>query len=199
MNNGKTVGYVRVSSVGQNLDRQMEAIGSTDELFQEKESAKDIRNRPVFKECLKFLRKDDTLIVSSIDRAARSLQDLLNIVDSLMKKGVTVRFIGEDLTFKPNGKNTTSKLMLQLLGAIAEFERSLIKERQAAGIKAAMKRGVQFGRKHKLSEKQCKEILDRSNSGESKTALAKEYGIGRQAVYAAIARAESAKELLVQT
>ena len=157
-------------------------------------AGKNINDRPVLKSCLEFLREDDTLVIASIDRAARSLRDLLDIVKSLNDRGVSVLFIKENLKFPPDGDDAMGELMLNLLGSIAQFERALIKERQLTGIKSAQKRGVQFGRKRKLTDEQCEEIRQRNDNGESKMALAEEYGVGRQAIYHAIKRAEEAEK-----
>ena len=183
-----TIGYVRVSSAGQKLDRQIDEIGQVDELFEENESGKNINDRPVFQECLRFLRKGDVLLIHSIDRAARSVSDLQSIIKTLNQKEVTIKFIKEQLCFAPGMGNSISKLHLNLLGSIAEFERELIKERQAEGIKAAQARGVKFGRHVKLRIEQCKQIAERTDKGEDKACLAREYNVSRGTIYKAIKR-----------
>jgi len=181
--NGHNVGYVRVSSVGQNLDRQLDSI-DLDKVFTEKASAKDAK-RPVLLECLEYLREGDTLHIHSIDRLARNLMDLQNIVTKLSNKGVSVRFHKENLIFTGDD-NPMSKLTLQLMGAFAEFERNIIKERQLEGIRIAQKKGTKFGRTKALTDNQVAEIKERIANGEQKKSLAEEYGISRQTLYSAI-------------
>jgi DNA invertase Pin-like site-specific DNA recombinase len=182
-NNGHDVGYIRVSSFSQNTDRQLDGI-TLDNVFEEKASAKDSK-RPVLQECISYLRTGDCLHVHSIDRLARNLIDLQTIVTMLNDKGVSVTFHKENLTFTSTNNNPMNTLMLQMMGAFAEFERSLIKERQREGIAQAQKKGIKIGRKPALSAKQVKEIRDRVACGESKGALAKEYGVARQTIYSA--------------
>jgi len=181
--NGFNIGYMRVSSVGQNLDRQLDGI-DLDKVFNEKASAKDAK-RPVLQECMEYLREGDTLHVHSIDRLARNLMDLQNIVTKLSGKGVNVRFHKENLIFTGDD-NPMSKLTLQLMGAFAEFERNIIKERQLEGIRIAQKKGTKFGRSKTLSDDQVAEIKERIANGEPKKTLAEEYGISRQTLYSAI-------------
>jgi len=180
---GHNIGYVRVSSVDQNLDRQLGGE-EMDKIFEEKASAK-AANRPKLQECIQYLRSGDTLHIHSIDRLARNIVDLQSIVRILNDKGVTVHFHKEGLTFTGND-DAMSKLMLSMMGAFAEFERSLIKERQLEGIKAAQEKGVKFGRAASLNEDQIAEIKGRVEAGEPKTALAREYGVSRQTLYAAL-------------
>ena len=182
--NGHNVGYVRVSSVDQNLDRQLEGV-DLDKVFTEKASAKDTK-RPRLIECIDYLRNGDVLHVHSIDRLARNLIDLQTIINSLNEKGVSVMFHKEGLMFTGDD-NPMNKLMLQMMGAFAEFERNLIRERQLEGIKIALKKGVKFGRSKVLSDDQIAEIKQRISRGEHKKALAIEYGVCRQTLYSAIA------------
>jgi DNA invertase Pin-like site-specific DNA recombinase len=182
--NGQNIGYARVSSAGQNLDRQLEGV-TLDKMFTEKTSAKNT-DRPELKLCMDYLRAGDTLHVHSIDRLARNLVDLQNIVQELNDNKVTVHFHKENLQFAGSGDNATAKLMLQMLGAFAEFERTIIHERQAEGIAAAKKKGVKFGRKKTLSQEQIFEIKDRVAKGEQKKALSKEFGVSRQTIYTAL-------------
>lgn len=180
---GQEVGYVRVSSVDQNLDRQLDGI-ELEKVFTEKASAKDAE-RPQLRECIRYLRTGDRLNVHSIDRLARNLIDLQNIIQELISKNVSVFFHKERLEF--NGEDSSlSKLMLVMMGAFAEFERNLIKERQMEGIKAAQKKGVKFGRNRTLNDGQVLDIRNRVSKGESKTALAVEYGVSRQTIYSTL-------------
>lgn len=135
---GHCVGYIRVSSFSQNTDRQLFGI-SLDKIFEEKASAKDT-NRPVLKDCLEYLREGDELHVHSIDRLARNLIDLQTIVSDLNGKGVSVVFHKENLTFTGNIENPMNKLMLQMMGAFAEFERNLIKETKGRNCSSSKER-----------------------------------------------------------
>lgn len=183
------IGYVRVSSEGQNESRQLD---DTDvefkKIFTDKQSGKTT-NRPELQRALEFLREGDFFHVHSIDRLARNLQDLQTVVNTLVDRGVTVVFHKERLEFTA-AASSTSKLMLQMMGAFAEFERSLIRERQREGIELAKKRGVYKGRKPKLSSYELRRIKERAAAGESVTSLAKEYNISRQTLYRSIPRQE---------
>ncbi|MEW6290678.1 MAG: recombinase family protein [Thermodesulfobacteriota bacterium] len=176
--NGHHVGYIRVSTVDQHTDRQLDGL-TLDRIFEEKVSGKD-RQRPRLQECLTYLRHGDTLHVHSIDRLARNLLDLQQIIDELAGRGVAVRFVKEQLTFDGSG-SPMQRLMLQLLGAFAEFERAMIRERQAEGIAAARHQGRHLGAPRALSDDQLAEI--RSRPAESAAALAREYGVSRQTIY----------------
>ncbi|MCU7890272.1 MAG: recombinase family protein [Candidatus Thiodiazotropha sp. (ex Ustalcina ferruginea)] len=179
------VGYIRVSSYGQNTDCQLTDI-SLDKIFEEKASAKDA-HRLQLQECMTWVRDGDTLHVHSIDRLARNLSDLQKIVEQMTDKGVTVRFHKESLTFSGD-HDPMQKLMLQMMGAFAEFERSLINERRREGMALAKLKGKQIGAKRKLSSDDVDSIKQRLVKGESKMALAKEYGVTRQTLYTALAR-----------
>lgn len=183
---GHIIGYARVSSVDQDTARQLDALNllGIDKLFEDKASAKDTK-RPALEEALNYVRKGDTLVVHSLDRLARNLADLLALVEGLTARGVTVRFLKESLTFTNSDAEPFAKLMLHMLGAFAQFERSLIRERQREGIAIAKKAGAFKGRKHSLSDIQVKELLesDRGNLGKNRTALADKFGISRKTLY----------------
>ena len=181
---GQNVGCIRVSSVDQNTARQLEGI-DLDTTFEDHCSGKDT-NRPQLKACLRHLRQGDHLHVHSIDRLARSLKDLQTLVEELTKQGISVHFHKENLIFSGDS-NPMHKLMFQMMGAFAEFERSMIRERQREGIAAARKQGKQIGAKPKLTEEQLAEIRERLDSGEQKKALALEYEVSRQTLYNALA------------
>jgi DNA invertase Pin-like site-specific DNA recombinase len=185
-NKGHIIGYARVSSVDQDTARQLEALNELgiDRLFEDKASGKDV-NRPKLVEAMQYARTGDTLVVHSLDRLARNLVDLLRIVDEMTTRGVSVKFLKENLTFTNSDSDHLSKLMLQMLGAFAQFERSLIKERQREGIAIAKKAGAFKGRKQALSEEQVKELvaLDSSQHGKNRSALAKQFGISRNSLY----------------
>lgn len=177
---GQNVGYIRVSSSQQNTDRQMADI-TLDKIFEDKVSGKDT-NRPALKACLEHLRQGDTLHVHSIDRLARNLLDLQKLITELVGKGVAIHFHKENMTFS-NDTNPMQALMLQMLGAFAEFERNMIKERQAEGIAAAIDRGVKFGAPAKLAPGKVAELKARVAAGEDKSKIAKEFGISRPTLY----------------
>jgi DNA invertase Pin-like site-specific DNA recombinase len=174
------VGYIRVSSYGQNHDRQLDGL-QLDKTFRDTASAKDAK-RPGLDACIEYVRDSDTLHVHSIDRLARNLFDLQKLVDGFVEKGIIVHFHKENLVFS-GSSDPMSTLMLQLMGAFAEFERTLINERRREGIAAAKKKGKRIGAKPKLSPEQATELRQRAGAGEQKAFLAKEYGISRQSVY----------------
>lgn len=179
---GKHIGYIRVSSIDQNTARQLDGI-ALDQTFEDKCSGKDT-NRPQLQAALKFLRDGDTLHVHSMDRLARSVVDLRGIVEDLTRRNVKVRFEKEGLEFTSETTDPMKHLLLTMLGAVAEFERSMIRERQREGIAAAKAKGGVFkGRKAMLSAQQSADLIQRAHAGESKVALASAFGISRQAVY----------------
>lgn len=182
---GFDVGYIRVSSYDQNAERQLDGV-TLDKTFTEKASAKDAK-RPKLQECLDYLREGDTLHVHSIDRLARNLKDLQDLVESINNKNAAVHFHKENLLFTGES-NPMQKLMLQMIGAVAEFERALIKERQREGIANAKKKNIRFGAKAKLTDAQIAEIRQRVDQGEQKNLLAKEYGVSRQTLYSSLKR-----------
>lgn len=181
---GQNVGYIRVSSIQQNTDRQMADI-QLDKIFEDKASGKDIK-RPQLEACLEHLRQGDTLHVHSIDRLARNLLDLQKIIAELVSRGVAVHFHKENMVFSTD-TNPMQALMFQMLGAFAEFERSMIKERQAEGIAAAIGNGVKFGAPAKLTPEQITELKARVAQGGDKSKIAKEFGISRPTLYKLVA------------
>ncbi len=178
---GQLVGYVRVSSVDQNTDRQLDGV-ELDERFEDKASGKDT-SRPQLQAALKYVRKGDTLVVHSMDRLARSLRDLLAIVDELTGRGVAVRFVKEGLTFTADSADPCAVLMLQVMGAVAQFERSMIGERQREGIAKARERGVYKGRRESLTDEQKASVRTRRAAGEHPVDLAKAFGVSRAKIY----------------
>ena len=177
---GKRVGYIRVSSVDQSELRQLDGV-SLDKRFTDKASGKDTK-RPQLQAALEYLRDGDVLAVHSMDRLARNLDDLRKIVLDLTERGVVVEFEKEKLTFTSEA-NAMSKLLLSVMGAFAEFERSLIKERQREGIAVAKRAGVYKGRKPSLTTERVTELRARIAGGEKKAALAREFGISRETLY----------------
>jgi DNA invertase Pin-like site-specific DNA recombinase len=177
---GKRVGYIRVSSVDQNELRQLEGI-PVDKRYTDKASGKDTQ-RPQLQAALDFLREGDVLVVHSMDRLARNVDDLRKIVLGLTERGVVVEFTKEGLTFTSD-KNAMSELLLNVMGAFAQFERALIRERQREGIALAKKSGSYKGRKPTLSAEQAEELRHRVAAGEKKAELAREYKISRETLY----------------
>ena len=176
----KTIGYIRVSSVDQNTARQLEGL-KLDKVFTDKASGKDV-NRPQLKAALEYLRDGDKLVVHSMDRLGRNLADLKTIVTDLTARDVVVEFIKERLTFTSED-NAMSNLLLNVMGAFAEFERSLIRERQREGIALAKKAGKYTGRKKALTPERAADLRKRVSAGETKAAVAREFKISRETLY----------------
>lgn len=177
---GKQVGYIRVSSFGQNTQRQLEGI-VCDKIFTDKASGKDT-HRPQLDALLHYVREGDTIVVHSMDRLARNLDDLRQLVNTLTDKGINIEFIKEKLTFNSDA-SPMAHLLLSVMGAFAEFERALIKERQLEGIALAKKRGAYQGRKRALNDEQVLALKARIAQGESKTEVAADFGISRETLY----------------
>jgi len=184
---GEQVGYIRVSTIDQNTDRQSFEGIKLGKTFTDKASGKDTK-RPKLEACMDFLRDGDTLHVHSIDRLARNLMDLQRLVKELNKKGVSIHFLKENLVFSPDSSSPMAQLQLQMMGAFAQFERSLIKERQMEGIAVAKAKGKHLGRVATLTTEQVKEIIEKVTQGQHKKDLAVEYGVSRQTIYKSLAR-----------
>lgn len=177
---GQRVGYVRVSSFDQNPERQLEQV-QVDKVFTDKASGKDTQ-RPQLDALLAFVREGDTVVVHSMDRLARNLDDLRRLVQKLTQRSVRIEFVKEHLTF--TGEDSPmANLMLSVMGAFAEFERALIRERQREGIALAKQRGAYRGRKKALSPEQSAALRQRAAAGEQKATLAREFGISRETLY----------------
>lgn len=172
------IGYRRVSSEEQNLDRQ--ELAGCEKVFEEKASAGRGSERPELERLIEFARAGDEVIVHSIDRLARDLVDLQRLLERLNTKGVDVRFETENLAFSASSADPFAQLQLQLLGAFAQFERAIIRKRQAEGIAKAKAKGVYRGRQPSIEPDQVKEL---HRSGLGATAIAKQLGIGRASVY----------------
>ena len=161
------IGYVRVSSLDQNPDRQIEDLKAqqVEKIFMDKISGKNT-DRPELQRMLSCIREGDTLIVHSLDRLARNLADLLTMVQELTGRGVSVIFTTERLSFEAGADaSPTSKLMLSMIGVFAEFERSMIKRRQQEGIALAKERGVYTGRKRSVSDETLQKVKDMVEQG----------------------------------
>ena len=178
--NGQRIGYVRVSSLGQNVERQLEQV-AVDRVFTDKASGKDT-HRPELERLIAFVREGDTVVVHSMDRLARNLDDLRRLVYALTERGVGIEFVKENLTFTAEA-SPMANLMLSVMGAFAEFERALIRERQLEGIALAKRRGKYKGRKKALSSDQIAELRQRVADGEQKAKLARDLGISRDTLY----------------
>ena len=177
---GQRIGYIRVSTLDQHTERQLDGI-TLDKIFLDQASGKDTK-RPQLELLLSFVRAGDTVIVHSMDRLARNLDDLRRIVNTLTGKGVRIEFLKEHLAFTGEDSPIAS-LMLSVMGAFAEFERALIKERQKEGIALAKQRGAYRGRKKALSPSMVSELHSRIAQGISKAMVAREFGISRQTLY----------------
>ena len=179
------VGYRRVSTVEQNLDRQ--DLGTVERIFEDKASGKD-KEREQLQAMIAFVREGDEVVVYSIDRLARDLRDLQSIITQLNDKGVSIEFLSERLVFSGKSEDAFAKLQLQMMGAFAEFERNIIRKRQAEGIAKAKERGVYENRKRKRKVSD-KRILDLKHEGLNNTEIAEYLGITRMTVHRALKRA----------
>ena len=173
------VGYRRVSTIDQNLDRQ--DMSGVDRIFEDKAAGKDT-DRVALQEMIAFVRTGDEVLVHSIDRLARDLRDLQSIITALNEKGVSIEFISERLVFSGAENDAFAKLQLQMMGAFAEFERAIICKRQAEGIAKAKERGVYTNRKRKstINVNRVKGLRD---EGLNNTEIAAHMGISRMSVY----------------
>ena len=176
------IGYRRVSTLEQNTDRQLDGL-QLDEEFEDKISGKSME-RPALLAMIKHARKGDTVIVHSMDRLARNLKDLKEIVDELVGKGAKVEFIKERLTFSGEA-DAYSELMLNLMGSFAEFERALIKSRQMEGIAIKKAAGGYSGkgRKKTITDTQIATIKERVAAGDRKSEIASDLNISRESIY----------------
>lgn len=181
------LGYVRVSTVEQNEERQLETMKKygVEKVFSEKVSAKDTR-RPKLQEMMEFARDGDTIYIHDFSRLARNTQDLLNIVETLNAKGIHLVSSKENI----DTSTATGKLLLTVIAAIAQFERENLKERQMEGIKIAKKKGLYKGRKPVKVDNFEQHYTRWKNREVSKSQLARELGISRQTLYTLIEKYE---------
>lgn len=179
---GQIVGYVRISTADQNEARQIEALGEVDKLFADKASG-STRKRPQLEACLGYLRSGDTLRVKSVDRLARSVSDLLDILSELKGRGIDVQFADAPALNTDTGMGS---MVLTILGAIAQFELDMIHERQREGIALAKAQG-KYERPNKLSPDQIDEARDRIAEGVPKARIARDLGVARSTLYDALA------------
>jgi DNA invertase Pin-like site-specific DNA recombinase len=177
---GQRIGYVRVSTFEQNAERQLEGI-KVAQTFTDKASGKDTQ-RPQLAALMKFVRAGDTVVVHSMDRLARNLDDLRRIVHTLTQQEIKIEFVKESLSF--TGEDSPmANLMLSVMGAFAEFERALLRERQREGIAIAKQKGVYRGRKKALSDDDVIEINRRIHAGDKKAQIARDFHISRETLY----------------
>lgn len=188
---GQQVGYIRVSTFEQNTARQLDGV-QLNKVFTDKVSGKST-DRPQLQLCLDYVREGDTLHVHSMDRLARNLEDLRRMVRELNAKGVRVQFHKENLIF--TGEDSPmSNLLLSMLGAVAEFERSLILERVRSGVAIAKAAGKYKGGKPKLKPEQVEQLKARVASGVPKAAVAREFGVSRETLYSYLAAGQAPSE-----
>ncbi len=183
MTSGQRVGYIRVSSIDQNTARQLDGI-HLDRVFEDRASGKDTR-RPRLQELLAYVREGDTVVVHSMDRLARNVDDLRQLVTGLTQRGVKVEFQREALVFSGDD-SPMSTLLLTMLGAVAEFLRAQTLDNQREGIVKARQAGKYKGRKRVLNAAQVEQLRTRIQDGEPKAALARELGISRETLYNAL-------------
>ncbi len=177
------IGYARVSSTDQNLDTQLESLKDCDKIFREKRSAVD-GSRPQLKRCLDYLREGDTLVITKIDRLARSTTDLYWIISKLDEKNVAFKVIDDPLI---DTASRTGKLVMGVLALIAEFENDIRRERQMDGIARARARGVKLGRRPLLTEEKIGEIRNLRDTGETISEIIRRTGLSKASIYRALA------------
>ena len=188
MADGQRVGYIRVSSVDQHPDRQLADV-LCDRVFTDRVSGRSI-DRPQLDALLHYVREDVTVVVHSMDRLARNLEDLRRLVREFTGRGIHVQFVKENLVF--TGEDTPmATLLLSVMGAMAEFERALIRERQREGIALAKKRGVYQGRQWALTAEEAEDLRRQAAAGATKSELARAFGIGRASVSSYLKRPEA--------
>ncbi len=185
---GARIGYARVSSTDQNLARQLATLGDVDKLYEEKQSGAKRAGRTALANLIDYARDGDTVVVSSMDRLARSVVDLNQIVGELVAKGVVVEFLTEHVTFKPGATDHFAEFQLNIMASFAQLERAITKERQADGIRAAKERGVYQGRSRKLSTEQLATARDLIDTGVPKAEVARRLDVDRTTLYRTLAR-----------
>ena len=172
------IGYARVSSVGQSLDVQIDKLKHCNKVFQEKKSGAS-NKRPKLKACLEYVREGDTLVVTRLDRLARSTLHLCQIAAELERKEVNLHVIDQNISTS----DATGRLLFNMLGAIAQFETEIRAERQMDGIKKVKEQGILFGRQKKLTSQQVKELRERRNQGVLIKVLMKDYDLSKASIY----------------
>jgi DNA invertase Pin-like site-specific DNA recombinase len=172
------IGYARVSSVGQSLEVQQEKLKHCDKIFEEKHTGSSDK-RPRLQACLEYVREGDTLVVTKLDRLARSTLHLCQLAEQLKSKGVELQVLDQAI----NTADATGRLLFNMLGAIAQFETEIRAERQLDGIQNAKARGIRFGRAYRLTPDQAGALRQRHQQGATTPELMREYGISKATVY----------------
>ncbi|NYT46790.1 MAG: recombinase family protein [Candidatus Methanofishera endochildressiae] len=172
------IGYARVSSLGQSLDVQLDKLEHCDKIFQEKKSGTtDKRSR--LTACLEYVRAGDVLIITRLDRLARSTLHLCQIAETLKEKDVDLQVLDQSI----NTSDATGRLLFNVLGAIGQFETEIRAERQMEGINKAKERGIAFGRQKKLSENDTQKLKEKREQGALIKDLMKEYSLSKASIY----------------
>ena len=172
------VGYARVSSVGQSLEVQLDKLKSCSKVYQEKRSGV-LHQRPQLQACLEYVREGDMLVVTRLDRLARSTLHLCQIAEELERKQVNLQVLDQNI----DTSSATGRLLFNMLGAIGQFETELRAERQIEGIEKAKKKGVRFGRRKTLSQQQIKELQERRQQGELIKDLMRDFQLSKASIY----------------
>jgi DNA invertase Pin-like site-specific DNA recombinase len=180
------VGYARVSSVGQNLNIQLEKLGHCDKIFQEKKSGASGK-RPRLQDCLEYVREGDTFVVTRLDRLARSTLHLCQIANELERKRVNLQVLDQNI----DTSDATGRLLFNMLGAISQFETEIRAEKQMDGIQKAKERGVHFGPKKKLTPEKITELRERRAQGTLIKTLMHDYGLSKVSVYRYLGQTDS--------
>ena len=180
------IGYARVSTVGQSLDVQLDKLEGCEKIFREKMSGTNDK-RPRLQACLEYVREGDSLVVTRLDRLARSTLHLCQIAADLERLKVNLQVLDQNI----NTSDATGRLLFNMLGAIAQFETEIRAERQAEGIRKAKERGVKLGKKKKLTNEQIAELQTKRSEGVLIKTLMKDYDISKASVYRYLAEKQS--------
>lgn len=172
------IGYARVSSVGQSLDVQRDKLQHCEKIFEEKHSGTSDK-RPRLMACLEYVRAGDTLVVTRLDRLARSTLHLCQIAEMLARKGVHLQVLDQQISTA----DATGRLLFHMLGAIAQFETELRAERQRDGVLKAKAQGIPLGRRKTLTQQQVAELRDRREQGTSIRTLIREFKLSKSSIY----------------
>lgn len=189
------IGYARVSSTGQSLEVQLSKLKAAgcERIYQEKRSGKTA-TRPEFQACMNYLREGDTLIISRLDRLARSVVHLAQLAKRFQGEGIDLVVLDQAI----DTTTSTGRLMFNMLAAIAEFENDLRHERQAEGIAKAHEQGVRFGRPIKLTPQTKNAIYTERTAGVTVSQVAKQFGIGVASVYRAVKEVKEAEAAMAE-
>ena len=180
-----SIGYARVSSYGQSLEVQLEKLSFCDTVFQEKQSARN-DDREQLQRCLNYLNDGDSLVITKLDRLARSTRDLLNIMSRLDRMKVKLVVLDQQI----DTSTSTGMLLFTMLGAIATFENDLRRDRQSQGVELAIRRGVKFGRKCVLNAEQLMTMKSRRLNGDSIHDLMNQFNVSRATVYRCLSQVQ---------